>query len=291
MDEIFLEISSSSLGWKHVEFQGCDENTLSVIAGLIVTCSTPSAPMLCFPLIFLFFLNWYSHEQNLESNPHTIWKRILTKIHIHDSTETEEGTNLYSCGVYLQYNRWNLGGVLRMVSYYASWMTSIIARVSEQSLHVTSATPEITTQQQQQQQTSNNCLLASLLNSIFAKPAQTRGVLSGGAQWQQGHPFCLSPAWMWTRVCECRVAVGGRWLDLCFKREWQSLAVFCGVTVARCLLMMINPRQLFTGWLCFTAALVRCSHGVGAGCHRRPSRRFCTCVGGWERGWDGDAQG
>lgn len=42
----------------------------------------------------------------------------------------------------------------------------ITARVSEQSLNVTSATPEITTKQQQ---ASNNSLLASLLNDINIK--------------------------------------------------------------------------------------------------------------------------
>lgn len=46
-------------------------------------------------------------------------------------------------------------------------MTSIIGRVSEQSLNVTLATPEITTKQQQ---ASNNSLLASLLNNIIIKP-------------------------------------------------------------------------------------------------------------------------
>ena len=55
-----------------------------------------------------------------KNKTHTIWKQNLTKIHIHDCTETEEETNSYSCSVYLQYNRSNLGGVLRMVSYYAS---------------------------------------------------------------------------------------------------------------------------------------------------------------------------
>lgn len=68
---------------------------------------------------------------------------------------------------------------------------------------------------------------------------------------------------VWRERC---VAIGGRWLDLRSKREWQSLAVFCGVTIAHGLLMMINLCQLFTGWLCFAAALVRRSHRVGADC-------------------------
>lgn len=152
--------------------------------------------------------------------------------------------------------------------------------------YVTSVTPEITTKQQQH--TSNNSLLASLLNNIYAKPLKhVVFYLAGLAAAGTSILFITGVnvnAW-----CECCVAIGGRWLDPCFKREWQSLAVFCGVTVAHGLLMMINPRQLLTGWMCFTAALVRSSHGVGAGCPRRPLHHFLMWKGGkWGWGHTGE---
>lgn len=95
-------------------------------------------------------------------------------------------------------------------------MTSIIARVSEQSLGVTSVTPEITTKQQRQ--TSNNSLLASLLNSIYAKLLKhvvfyLAGLVAAGTSILFIAGVSVN-AW-----CECCVAIGGRWLNLSFKRQ------------------------------------------------------------------------
>lgn len=163
-------------------------------------------------------------------------------------------------------------------------MTSIIARVSEQSLNVTSATPEITTKQQQ---ASNNSLLVSLLNDIIIKPF--KHVVFYLAGLAEAGLFILFIACVNVNTwCECCAAIRGRWLDLCFKREWQSLAGFYGATVARGVLMMINLRQMFIGWLCFTAG--RREHRVGTGGRRRPLHRFLSegrgrCVwGGGNRG-------
>lgn len=95
-------------------------------------------------------------------------------------------------------------------------MTSIIARVSEQSLDVTSATPEITTKQQQQ--TSNNSLLASLLNTIYAKALRHVVFYLAGLA-AAGTSILFIAAVNVNAWRECCVAIGGRWLDLCFKRE------------------------------------------------------------------------
>lgn len=105
--------------------------------------------------------------------------------------------------------------MLKMISYYASSMTSITARVSAQSLNVTLATPEITPKQQQ---ASNNSLLVSLLSDIIIKPFKhVVFYLAGPAE---AGIFILFIACVNVNTwCECCAAIRGRWLDLCFKQE------------------------------------------------------------------------
>lgn len=129
-------------------------------------------------------------------------------------------------------------------------MTSIIAHMSEQILNVTLATPEITTKQQQ---ASNNSLLVSLLNDIIIKPFKHDVFYLAGVSAAAGIFILFIACVNVNTWCECCVAIRGRWLDLCFKQEWQSLAVFYGATITQGLLMMIYLHQMFIGWLCFTA--------------------------------------
>lgn len=131
--------------------------------------------------------------------------------------------------------------------------------MSEQGLNVTSATPEITVKQQQ---ASNNSLLASLLNDICTKPFK-HGVFYLAGLAAAGIFILFITGINANTWCGCRVAISGRWLDLCFKRERQSLAVFFDAATVACVggvLMRMNVCRLIV--LC-------CRVGEGVSRRRR----------------------